>query len=82
LSSADLTSAHEESSEYRVTSWQAEEKAVALAVTAHTLKQGKPIFRVTVKRLGPAADDIPARDLFDPMEKTRCSGCSLKLQAV
>jgi hypothetical protein len=69
-----LTSAEDESSEYAVTSWQSEEKAIALAVVKHTLSGGKPIYRVTVRCLGPTPRDasgvvdIPHGDLVDRME--------------
>ena len=69
-----LSSVEGECSEYGVTSWQSEEKAIALAVARHTQEGGKQIFRVAVKCLGPAARapsgvvDVPGTDLVDRME--------------
>ncbi len=69
-----LTPAGGEPSEYTVTSWQSEEKAIALAVARHTLNGGKPVHRVSVKCIGPAPRsasgvvDIPSGDLVDRME--------------
>jgi hypothetical protein len=63
-----LSPLHGMESEYDVISWQSSAKAIALAVTRHVQCRRKPIFRVSVKRLGAAKDDIPAHELFDPME--------------
>lgn len=69
-----LSSVEGERSEYGVTSWQSEEKAIALAVARHTQESGKQIFRVAIKCLGPAERalsgvvDVPGTDLIDRME--------------
>jgi hypothetical protein len=49
-----LSSIQGESTEYGVTSWQSQEKAIALAAAKHTQDGGTFIYRVDVKCLGPA----------------------------